>query len=31
MRFLTWTVRLILFIVLLAFAVKNTDPVTLHF
>jgi lipopolysaccharide assembly protein A len=31
MRFLTWAVRLILFIVLLAFAVKNTDPVTLHF
>jgi len=31
MRFLTWTVRLILFIVLLAFTVKNTDPVTLHF
>jgi len=31
MRFLTWTVRLILFVVLLAFAVKNTDPVTLHF
>ncbi|KPK09276.1 MAG: hypothetical protein AMJ64_00890 [Betaproteobacteria bacterium SG8_39] len=31
MRFLTWTVRLILFIVLLAFAVKNTDPVTLQF
>jgi len=31
MKFLTWTVRLILFIALLAFAVKNTDPVTLHF
>jgi uncharacterized integral membrane protein len=31
MKFLTWTVRLILFIVLLAFAVKNTDLVTLNF
>jgi putative membrane protein len=31
MKFLTWTVRLILFIVLLAFAVKNTDSITLHF
>ena len=31
MKFFTWTVRLVLFIVLLAFAVKNTDPVTLHF
>jgi lipopolysaccharide assembly protein A len=31
MPLLTWTVRLILFIVLLAFAVKNTDPVTLRF
>jgi len=31
MQFLTWTVRLILFIVLLAFAVKNTDLVTLRF
>ena len=31
MKILTWTVRLILFIVLLAFAVKNTDPVTLNF
>jgi len=31
MPLLTWTVRLILFVVLLAFAVKNTDPVTLRF
>ena len=31
MPLLTWTVRLILFIVLLAFAVKNTDPVALRF
>jgi len=31
MPLLTWTVRLILFVVLLAFAVKNTDPVTLCF
>jgi lipopolysaccharide assembly protein A len=31
MQILTWAVRLILFIVLLAFAVKNTDPVTLRF
>jgi uncharacterized integral membrane protein len=31
MPLLTWTVRLILFIVLLAFAVKNTDLVTLRF
>ncbi len=27
----TWAIRLILFIVLLAFAAKNTDPVTLRF
>ena len=31
MRFLTWAVRLALFVVLLAFAAKNTDPVTLRF
>jgi putative membrane protein len=31
MQILTWAVRLIVFIVLLAFAVKNTDPVTLRF
>lgn len=31
MRLVTWTVRLIFFLFLLAFAVKNTDPVTLRF
>jgi uncharacterized integral membrane protein len=31
MRYLTWTVRLVVFLLLLAFAVKNTDPVTLRF
>jgi lipopolysaccharide assembly protein A len=31
MRVLTWAVRLALFVVLLAFAAKNTDPVTLRF
>ncbi|MSP97117.1 MAG: LapA family protein [Betaproteobacteria bacterium] len=31
MRFATWTVRLLIFLTLLAFAVKNTDPVTLRF
>jgi uncharacterized integral membrane protein len=31
MRAVTWTIRLILFIVLLAFAAKNTDPVALRF
>ena len=31
MRFLTWAVRIALFVVLLAFAAKNTDPVTLRF
>lgn len=31
MRILTWAVRLIVFIVFLAFAVRNTDPVTLRF
>src|SRR3970040_123513 len=31
MRVVTWAIRLILFIVLLAFAAKNTDPVTLRF
>jgi putative membrane protein len=31
MRVLTWAVRLALFVLLLAFAVKNTDPVTLRF
>ena len=31
MRYLTWAVRLVVFLFLLAFAVKNTDPVTLRF
>jgi len=31
MRFLTWAIRIALFVVLLAFAVKNTEPVTLRF
>lgn len=31
MRYITWTVRLAVFLFLLAFAVKNTDPVTLRF
>jgi len=31
MRYVTWAVRLIVFLFLLAFAVKNTDPVTLRF
>ena len=31
MRFVTWTLRLLVFFALLAFAVKNTDPVTLRF
>ena len=31
MRIVTWTVRLLIFLFLLAFAVKNTDPVTLRF
>src|SRR4051812_33017432 len=31
MRYVTWTVRLAVFFFLLAFAVKNTDPVTLRF
>jgi lipopolysaccharide assembly protein A len=31
MRFLAWAIRLALFVVLLAFAAKNTDPVTLRF
>jgi lipopolysaccharide assembly protein A len=30
-RFLTWLVRLFLFVVLLLFALKNTMPVRLHF
>jgi len=31
MRVLTWAIRIALFIVLLAFAARNTDPVTLRF
>ena len=31
MRFLTWAIRLALFVLLVAFAAKNTDPVTLRF
>jgi len=31
MRVLTWAIRIALFILLLAFAAKNTDPVTLRF
>ena len=31
MRYVTWAVRLVVFLFLLAFAVKNTDPVTLRF
>ena len=31
MRVLTWAIRFALFVVLLAFAAKNTDPVTLRF
>ncbi len=31
MRIITWAIRVALFILLLAFAAKNTDPVTLRF
>jgi uncharacterized integral membrane protein len=31
MRLITWAIRVALFVVLLAFAAKNTDPVTLRF
>jgi len=31
MRFLTWAIRLVLFVLLLAFAARNTEPVTLRF
>ncbi|MGH8723181.1 MAG: lipopolysaccharide assembly protein LapA domain-containing protein, partial [Burkholderiales bacterium] len=31
MRILTWTIRIALFILLLAFAARNTEPVTLRF
>jgi putative membrane protein len=30
MRILTWAIRIALFVLLLAFAAKNTDPVTLR-
>ncbi|QNM95221.1 LapA family protein [Chitinimonas koreensis] len=30
MRYLAWFVRIVLFLLLFAFAIKNTDPVTLH-
>jgi uncharacterized integral membrane protein len=30
MRFVTWTIRIALFILLLAFAARNTAPATLH-
>ena len=31
MRIVTWTVRLVIFLILLAFAAKNVAPVTLKF
>lgn len=31
MRIVTWTLRITLFILLLAFAARNTAPATLHF
>lgn len=31
MRIVTWTLRLIIFLFLLAFAAKNVEPVTLNF
>jgi uncharacterized integral membrane protein len=31
MRILTWAIRIALFVLLLAFAAKNTDPVMLRF
>ena len=31
MRFLTWAMRIALFVLLLAFAARNLDPVTLRF
>lgn len=31
MTALTWAIRLIIFSFLMVFAVRNTDPVTLHF
>ena len=31
MRYLSWTFRLLLFVLLFGFALKNSDPVTLRF
>jgi lipopolysaccharide assembly protein A len=31
MRIVTWTIRLVVFVLLLAFGAKNVEPVTLHF
>ena len=31
MRIVTWTIRLVVFILLLAFAAKNVEPVSLRF
>ena len=31
MRIVTWAIRLIVFVLLVAFAAKNADPVTLRF
>lgn len=31
MRYLLWVLRLLVFLILLGFAIKNTDPVTVHF
>ncbi len=31
MHYLRWIVRLVVFVVLLGFAIKNTDPVSVHY
>jgi lipopolysaccharide assembly protein A len=31
MRFVNWTLRLVVFLILVAFAAKNTEPATLRF
>ena len=31
MRIVTWSIRLLVFVLLVAFGAKNADPVTLHF
>jgi uncharacterized integral membrane protein len=31
MRYLLWLLRIALFLILLGFAVKNSDPVTVHY